>query len=104
MSDPTDDMVEAAARAMCQFDQLDPDEIVSTGLIKPSTRRRWEMREFAGRAKAALRTDRDRVVEECAKVADEAVSETRRWKSPGFWMAQSIAQSIRALKGDNHAE
>lgn len=53
MTKPTD-AIEAAARAMCKFDGLDPDEFLPTGAIKPDFRKRWEMREFAGRARAAL--------------------------------------------------
>lgn len=35
--------------------------------------------------------------ERCAKIADEAVEEGKRWKSPTRWTAASIAQAIRTL-------
>ena len=51
-------LVEAMARAMCEHDELDPDEEVrwTFGLKK---RPRWQTREFRGRATAALTALRD---------------------------------------------
>lgn len=43
--------VERVARAMCKHDGLNPEELVSLGMHSVP---RWETREFAGRATAAL--------------------------------------------------
>lgn len=100
MTDHTDDTVEVHVAAL---QKLKADIPYYEGEGAKPRHYQW-LHNALDAGITALRTDRDGVVEECAKVADEAVSETKRWKSPGFWMAQSLAERIRSLKGDNHVE
>ncbi len=56
-----DELIEKVARAVCQHDDLDPDELVDSignGKLKP----RWSTREFAGRQSAALAAMREAMV------------------------------------------
>ena len=108
MTDHTDDMVETIDTAILHAETDDP---------------MWRGK-LRDQIKAALRTDRDGVVEECAKVADMIVNEATE-KADKLAMVENkgsfaksvhaqyrggreaafeIADAIRALKGDNHAE
>lgn len=67
--------------------------LVAKALDAEAEATRWHL--------AATKPERERVIEECAKVLDECADDWRRIRDPGMANnAASYARKIRALKGD----